>query len=312
MAYHESNRGLVNRRFALRAPRAEEMMKIDLHIHTRTGSDGRMSLAEVITEAKRRGLDFIAITDHDAAAHQREAVTLCQGQGMRCLTGVELNVTFPYQGKSYSLDFLGYGFNARNEALLDKLRSLGEHRQRRAREILDNLNRELVREAKAPLGPRDMQAISTAADGALGRPHIARYLVEQGLVAGTQEAFDRYLVHCDVPKYPLSLEEAATLVRGAGGRLVLAHPNDPHGTSLAKISPHLETQAAVITEYMLNYIDGIECWHSRASAATADYYAGFARARHLCLTGGSDCHQNPVIMGTVPVPEWVASQFVTE
>ena len=70
-------------------------------------------------------------------------------------------------------------------------------------------------------------------DGTLGRPHIADYLVKKGIVASRQEAFDKYLVKCDVPKYPLYLEEASKLIRSAGGKLVIAHPDDPHGTSLA-------------------------------------------------------------------------------
>ncbi len=67
----------------------------------------------------------------------------------------------------------------------------------------------------------------------MGRPHIAAYMIEKGIVSNRQEAFDRYLVRCDVPKMSLSLEEASQLVRAAGGRVVLAHPNDPNGTSLA-------------------------------------------------------------------------------
>ena len=70
----------------------------------------------------------------------------------------------------------------------------------------------------------------------LGRPHIADYLVKKGIVKTRQEAFDKYLVKCDVPKFPLYLEEASKLIRDAGGKLVLAHPNDPHGTSLASLT----------------------------------------------------------------------------
>ena len=76
----------------------------------------------------------------------------------------------------------------------------------------------------------------------LGRPHIADYLVKKKIVKNRQEAFDKYLVKCDVPKYPLYLEEASKLVRGAGGKLVLAHPNDPHGTSLAALTKSLAEQ----------------------------------------------------------------------
>ncbi len=76
-------------------------------------------------------------------------------------------------------------------------------------------------------------------DGVFGRPHIANYLIEKGVVEDKQEAFDKYLIRCNVPKYPLSLAEASRLIRNAGGVVIHAHPNDPHGTSLATIARDL-------------------------------------------------------------------------
>ncbi|MBL7210097.1 MAG: hypothetical protein ISS52_08360, partial [Dehalococcoidia bacterium] len=142
-----------------------------------------------------------------------------------------------------------------------------------------------------------------------GRPHIANYLVEKGIVRSHQEAFDKYLVKCDVPKFPLSLAEASALVRSAGGMLVLAHPNDPNGTSLVAITSDLQEQTKIIEEYMLEYIDGVECWHSRSEAKTTAHYLEFARKHRLRMTGGSDCHQKPILLGTLDIPDYVAEQF---
>jgi predicted metal-dependent phosphoesterase TrpH len=136
-------------------------------------------------------------------------------------------------------------------------------------------------------------------------------MVGKGIVSTVQEAFDRYLVKCDVPKYPLTLEEASDLVRGAGGVMVIAHPDDPGGTSLAVIAPDLESRGRIMREYMLRYIDGVECWHPRHDARATAFYAEFARHHNLLATGGSDCHQKPVIMGSVEVPEYVARQFAS-
>jgi predicted metal-dependent phosphoesterase TrpH len=285
-------------------------MKIDLHIHTSTGSDGAMTLAEVFEEAARRGIDFISITDHDNIDCQADAVELAAAKGIRYVTGVELNVTFPHTGRSISLDFLGYGYDYRDAALGEKLRLVGEHRVKRARRIMDNLNARFRREGRPLLTEEDMARMQAGVDGILGRPHIADYLVGKGIVADRQEAFDRYLVSCDVPKYPLYLEEASRLVRRAGGRLVLAHPNDPRGTSLVALKKDLAGQTEIIEREMLEYIDGIECWHSRADAATTAHYVDFCRRHHLLMTGGSDCHQKPVIMGTVEVPDYVAEEFI--
>ena len=90
---------------------------------------------------------------------------------------------------------------------------------------------------------------------------------------------------------------------------MLAHPNDPNGTSLVSLTPSLDEQHKIIKEAMMPHIDGIECFHSRHDQHTIDSYLSFAREEGLMVTGGSDCHQQPIIMGTVDVPPYVAQQF---
>lgn len=283
-------------------------MKIDLHIHT-SCSDGALPLEEVLGEAKRRHIDFMSITDHDNVDCQAKAISTAKQAGITYITGVELNVTFPHNDKSISLDFLGYRYDIKNEALKSKLKMLREHRERRAHQIMENLNAEFDKEHIKRLTGEDIRKIEASVDGAFGRPHIARYLVEKGIVGDIQAAFDKYLVRLDVPKFPLSLEETSVLIRNAGGVLVLAHPADSHGTSLFTIAEDLKGQTDIIERYMLGYIDGVECWHSRHDAQTVAHYIKFARKHSLLMTGGSDCHQKPVTMGSVKIPEWVAEQF---
>ena len=286
-------------------------MKIDLHIHTSTGSDGALSLEEVFKEAARRKIDFIAITDHDAIDHQEQAVKLAAAHGITGISGVELNVIFTYQGKSVSLDFLGYGYDPLNSALRQKLRLIREHREKRARQIIANLNDEFIKQGR-PLSlftDADQARMQKEIDGVLSRPHIADYLVKKGIVASRQEAFDKYLVKCDVPKYPLPLEEAAALIKGAGGKIALAHPNDPNGTSLVSVTKNAAEQTEIIKKNMMEYIDGVECWHSRNDKATTLHYIEFCRRNKLLMTGGSDCHQKPILMGSLEIPDFVAGQF---
>ena len=285
-------------------------MKIDLHIHTRTGSDGALSIDEVFLEAKRRNIDLVSITDHDSIDCQARAVVLAREYGIKYITGVELNVTFQYPAaESVSLDFLGYQYDSRNQELKDKLQLMREHREGRAQQILAKLNIEFEKEHINKFTEEDIKKIEDSVDGAFGRPHIANYMVGKGIVGSVQAAFDRYLVKCDVPKYPLSLAEASRLIRGAGGILVLAHPNDPNGTSLVSITFDLDEQTNIIEQYMLEYIDGIECWHSRHDAKTVAHYVEFARKHGLVMTGGTDCHQKPIVMGTLDMPDYVAEQF---
>ncbi len=285
-------------------------MRIDLHIHTKTCSDGNLTIEEVFQEATKRNINLISITDHDSVDCQERAIALAKSCGMSYITGIELNVTFHYpeSDKDVSLDFLGYGYDIGNQQLKDKLRLLKEHREKRALQILQNLNIEFDKEGIERFTEEDIRKIENSVDGVFGRPHIANYLIEKGIVKDKQEAFDKYLVRCDVPKYPLSLAEASHLVRSAEGVLIQAHPNDSHGTSLVTITHDLEGQTKVIGKYMLQYVDGVECWHSRHDERATAHYIEFARKHDMLMTGGTDCHQKPIIMGTLNIPAWVAEQ----
>ncbi|MBW2064133.1 MAG: PHP domain-containing protein [Deltaproteobacteria bacterium] len=287
-------------------------MEIDLHIHS-TCSDGKMTPEEILRTAAERGLEVISITDHDSLDCQEEAESVSRKWGIKYIFGLELNVSFSHpryrKGKAISLDFLGYDYDITYGPLIGRLEELREYRKKRAERILNNINQELSRQGLRQLTQEDLDAIQNSVDGTFGRPHIANYLVQKGIVADRQEAFDRYLVKCNVSKMPLSLQEASRLVRGAGGKLVLAHPNHPRGTSLISFTHSLEEQQRIIEDSMLPYIDGIECWHSSQDKETTSSYTAFARRLGLLVTGGSDCHQQPVLMGTVDVPSCVVEQF---
>ncbi|MDY6973666.1 MAG: PHP domain-containing protein [Thermodesulfobacteriota bacterium] len=288
-------------------------MKIDLHIHSKDCSDGKMTLPEIFEAAHRRHIDVISITDHDSIDCQESAEALSQKFGMHYIPGVELNISFscpPYNNsRPVSLDVLGYGYDIQNDGLAHKLWELREYRTKRAQRILENINQELAKEHLEPFTSDDMEAIAETVDGSFGRPHIADYMVKKGIVSSRKEAFERYLVKCNVPKMPVSLEDASCLIRQAGGKLMLAHPNNPSGTSLVSLTSSLTRQHHIIKEAMLPHLDGIECWHSSHDRKTASVYLDFARQEGLMVTGGSDCHQQPLILGTVDVPVYVADQF---
>ena len=288
-------------------------MKIDLHIHSKNGSDGKWTLEEIFAEAARRDIQFMSITDHDAIHCQDEAMALAARYGIAYIPGVELSVTFSHptyrDGKTAELHFLGYGYDIHYKPLMGKLYELRDFREKRAKEILKNINREFQKEGRQSFSDHDMEEIQASVGGSFGRPHIANYMIKKGIVSGKKEAFSKYLVKCDVAKMPLTLGEASELIRGAGGKLVIAHPNDPNGSSLVSLTSSVAQQHAIIREAMLQYIDGVECWHSRHSGRAIESYLAFARKEGLIVTGGSDCHQNPVIMGTINVPDYVAKQF---
>ena len=287
-------------------------MKIDLHIHSNF-SDGRMPLEDIFETARQREIGIISIADHDSIEGQEKAEALASQNGMQYLFGLELNVSFSHpdykNGKPISLDFLGYQYDIHDRPLAHKLRDLRAYRRKRAEKILENINKELVKAGLKTFTPDDLKEIQDTVDGTLGRPHLADYLIKKGIVSDKQEAFDRYLVKCNVPKMPLTLPEASDLVKGAGGKLVLAHPNHPRGTSLISFTSSLREQQEIIEETMLPYIDGIECWHSSHDKETTASYLVFSKRHGLIVTGGSDCHQHPVIMGTTDIPPYVVGQF---
>ncbi len=290
-------------------------MAIDLHIHSKDCSDGSMHLDEIFREAKKRGITFMSISDHDSIGCQERAIQLARENEIGYVPGVELSVQFSHpdyrDGKSISLDFLGYGYDIRNTALEDKLEVIRNYREERAGKILQKLNQVFDEEGRERFTEEDLKEIQKTVDGSFGRPHIAKYLIRKGIVNGMQDAFDCYLVRCNVPKYPFKLEEASKLIRDAGGVLVFAHPNNNTGTSLVKYTEDLHEQSRIIENSMLDHIDGMECWHSRHDERTTAHYINFSDKHGLIKTGGSDCHQKPVIMGTLDIPEYVSKQFET-
>jgi len=287
-------------------------MSIDLHIHSKC-SDGRMTVDEIFEEASKRRIDFISITDHDSLDCQGNAKLLADKYGIKYIYGLELNISFSHPNynnfESVSLDFLAYQYDINYQPLFEKLHQLREFRKKRAEMILEKINMEFQKENLIEFTLEDIKMIESSVDGAFGRPHIADYMVKKRIVSNRQSAFNKYLIKCNIPKMPLSLEEASELIKGAGGRLILAHPSNPRGTSLFKLTPDISKQQEIIKDSMRQYIDGVECWHSSHDKRTSESYLAFAVKLDMMVTGGSDCHQQPIIMGNVHVPYYVVHQF---
>lgn len=260
------------------------MKKIDLHLHT-IASDGSFTSKELVQEAKKKDLAAIAITDHDTVAGVEEAIKAGEEMGVEVIAGIEL--TTYYQGQR--VDILGYYIDYRDQELLKIIDNLQNSRQIRAQKILDKLaNLEIELDFK------DLKAI--AGDSGVGRPHIARLMVEEGFVDDLQQAFDQYLEDggpAYVSKYQLKPQDAIDLINGAGGVVVLAHPG---------VIDDLELVKDLIT---LEGIQGIEAYYSQHNQEQTDYYLKLASEYNLIITGGSDCHgpdvEDKYLIATVDV-----------
>lgn len=252
---------------------------IDLHIHT-TASDGTLSPADVLREARREGLAAIAITDHDTLAGVRDALSVGIPAGMKFLSGVEISAAPPPAlSMRGSFHLLGYGIRTNHGPLDRCLTDLRDSRKNRNPRIVARL-RELGFDIR-------LEAVSEFAGGAeIGRPHIAGFMKSRGWVESIDEAFDRYIgnngpAYADKHRVPCA--EAVALLREAGGVAVVAHPG------LLPVGPGPEFEAT-IAELRDMGVRGIEVFYPGHSPESTAYFADIARRYDMVATGGTDFH----------------------
>ncbi len=267
------------------------MSVVDLHVHS-TASDGENTPAEVIRQAAAVRLSSIALTDHDTVGGIPEALAAGAEHGVRVITGCEFSVEVQWGEMHLLAYFLPYD----NPDLAQFLEGEREKRVDRAHAMVERLNR-----AKVATDPNAV--LAEAAGGTVGRPHVARVLVRDGVVRTVDEAFYRFLGSGKpgyVPKDLPSVGEVTALVRGLGGV-----------TSAA----HLRSRASrVALEQLRNAgVDAVEVIHPVHDRATVDRIRGLAGAVGLLPTGGSDWHGGSALgsdrlaLGSLRVPEkWLS------
>lgn len=245
-------------------------MKADLHLHS-TASDGRLGPAELVRYVAGRGVEVMALTDHDTlegAAPAAEAARACPS--LIFIPGVEIST----EGAEGEVHVLGYFMDAASPDLEEALRRSRESRFTRARLILDRL---------AELGlPLDWERVQQlAGEGSIGRPHIAQAMLERGYVASLAEAFGKYVGRgggAYVERDKMSPAEAVRLVAGSGGLPFLAHPVNIAGLE------------ALVAELQKLGLAGIEAYYGSYSPDAAGYLASLASRYGLIASGGSDWH----------------------
>ena len=258
-------------------------MFADLHLHTHF-SDGTFSPEQLVVEAERHGLGALALTDHDTVEGCPRAARACELARIEFIPGTEL--TAEHDGNE--LHILGYFIDTQNSRFLQEIAKFQTVRQNRIREMVARLN-----EAHVPLTADAVFALANCR--APGRPHVARALVEAGLCATLDEAFERFLKKnrpAFVPKFKMSAGDAIELIHQAGGAAVMAHPG-------------LNRTDEVIPGMVEAGLDGIECFHTKHSTAIAEHYLEIADRFHLLVTGGSDCHglsKGKPLIGSIRVP----------
>lgn len=266
-------------------------MKADLHVHT-TASDGTLTPAQLVARARDRGVDVLAIADHDTVAGIPEAANAASAASITLVPAVELSAV----ADGRDAHILGYFVDVADADLLSHLADLRDARSRRAETMVSAL-----RDAGYDISLDDVLALS--AGGAVGRSHIARALVGRGHAESVRDAFERLIGHGRafyVPKDVRTPAEIIGIIRAAGGLPVLAHP----GVS------RLESAIPSLLETGLG---GIEAYHADHSPEQRELFANTAKEAGLLVTGGTDFHgphaPNPDV-GACDVPEDAVSALL--
>lgn len=260
------------------------MKLFDLHIHS-TSSDGIYKPAELVKLAAAGGISVMAIADHDSTGGVNEAMAAAEAIGITLIPAVELSVEY---AKYHDVHILGYFIDHNDQLFNEKLLHFRERRETRGLQVIENINRKLQSENKPVL---DSAAIMAMAEGSLGRPHIARVLIEKGLSTSMQDAFNSYLLPCNVPKEYFRFTDAVTEIHRIGGIAVLAHPQ-----SITRDRNELFT---IITDMAEQGLDGIEAFNSLGFDGDDGFLNKLASSLKLLVTGGSDFHggEEGLVMG---------------
>ncbi|SCG83385.1 Protein trpH [Proteiniborus sp. DW1] len=255
----------------------KEIKKSDLHVHT-TFSDGSLTPYEVLKWAYDKKIYAISITDHDTIEGLKYAIESSNLFDVLIVPGVEISCTF----EDEEIHLLGYYFDIQDKNLLEALNLLKHSRETRGEKIIEKLNR-------LGLNLTLHEVYDIAGKGVIGRPHIAKAMINRKYVSSVQEAFDKYLDRhkpAYVDRYRLSLKEGIDLIHKAGGVAIIAHPG-------------LIKNERIFFEVMKIGIDGIEVIHSKHSPEDTLKYEHMANENNLITTGGSDFHGD--LIGDIPV-----------
>lgn len=255
----------------------------DLHIHS-TFSDGLLSPEQIVTIAKEKQLDAIAIVDHDAVGGVEPAIATGKKLDVEVLPAVEMSCMV----SEADIHIIGYYIDYRNKKLNAILNDIQGKRIERAQKIVEKLT-----EQGADVEIE--RVLELAGNGAVGRPHIAQALLEEGHISTYDEAFWKYIgYHCPayVPKERMSPAEAIKLINDFNGIPVLAHPMSYNNRSLVN--------------YLVDEgIRGLEIYRCEHSDGDMRFLNNLVSAHHLLATGGTDCHggrKGKILIGELKVP----------
>lgn len=249
-------------------------LRFDLHSHS-THSDGLLTPSELVERAAQRGVDALALTDHDETGGLAEARAAARRRGIALIDGVEVSVSW----HGHTLHVVGLNVDPRHAALAAGLQAVRDGRRGRAERIAADLERAGI--AGSLEGARGYAANPEL----VGRTHFARYLVEHGHARDMPSAFKRYLTAGnpgDVPHQWAALGDAVSWIRASGGVAVLAHPG--------RYRMAEEERHALLAAFKEAGGLGLEVVTGSHTPDQFVYWAKGARRYGLHASAGSDYH----------------------
>jgi predicted metal-dependent phosphoesterase TrpH len=247
---------------------------VDLHLHT-TASDGVMSPSEIVRYAKAKGLQAIAITDHDTIEGLEEGLSEGEKIGFEVISGVEISA----EHSPGSMHLLGFFIDNHHPFLNERLEYLQKARAERNPKIVEKLNRLGIKITYE-------EVLKASGGGQVGRPHFAQVLLEKKYVKNFQDAFDRFLkkgAPAYVDKFRFTAKEALHFINGTKGVAVLAHPNTLNTNGYSELED-------LVLQLIEDGLKGIEVFYPEHSALEVAQYKTLAQRYGLLMTGGTDYH----------------------
>lgn len=244
------------------------MKKADLHIHT-TASDGKYSPCDIVQLAIIKELNLISITDHDTIDGIDDAVNKSKEYNdLLVIPGIELSTLY----NDSEVHLLGYFIDYKNKKIINLTEEIKEYRYHRAEQIVNKLQ-------NLDVNITFDEVLEESKSENIGRPHIARVLVNKNYVKDISEAFNKYIGKGNrafVDRYKLSLKKGIEIIHQCNGIAILAHP------ILLDVD---------INDILNKFnVDGIEVYHSKHTKENSNKYLKLAKSKNLYITGGSDFH----------------------
>jgi len=266
----------------------------DLHTHSNC-SDGRLSPTALVELAVARGVQIMALTDHDSVEGIPEAAAAASRyHDFTLVPGVEMSTDIP----SGEVHMLGYFLDPKDGVLREELASLRDARRDRGYLMVQKL-----RDMGKDISWERVQAL--AGDGAVGRPHIARAMLEKGHIDSLQEAFESYIGRngpAYVERTKMSPVETVSFLSQRGSLPVLAHPRE------------LEDLEGLLPDLRRAGLVGMEVYYQDYDEPAIERLLSIARKYSLVPTGGSDFHglggEHERLPGDIPLPDEAVDTFM--